>query len=442
MGPFLFVFDPDSPESAVDNSIAQKLQLFRPRGGGSQRSTEADNKLPVALALMPKFKMGTFAYYRPSGAGGNTGDGMVRLITDNTFVENGRRVHGIIGRDIIADSLIYRIDRDRGMLYISTAGHMTIPEGAQVINYTQNFSSKYGQFRRYLAKVQINDSHTTTLHLDLGGRHSTLRESISQKFGLPKVPMTAVLKDEYGTPKQVSAAYVAKSVKSGPVSASGLLMLPYSDKRIEEEELDGTLGMSFWKDYHLVVNWHKKRFYVSPRDEDPLTQAETRLSRWGDALSNCEHPGCVEIKIHGAPSDTPSDAQPSTSAPNPANASADEPAAESATAESATAESATAESATEVPQGTLAQTMTLEVMRESTVTHLGYDVTIGAVDDQGKLLKVPALVFSFKQGKVRLKTPALPAEYFAAEGFRVLDVTPVGTLGCQDSRCVHQIPAI
>ncbi|MBL4633246.1 MAG: retropepsin-like domain-containing protein [Kofleriaceae bacterium] len=150
-GPYLFLVDPDAPESSINVSIANGLKLRAARSEitmRTERPTEEDHIVRVGAVLINKMTIGTLSVRRMQ----------IRVHNDNTYWVGGRRVDGVLGRDIIADSLIYHFDRDQGMLYIATQGNLKVPENAKKLSFTQS----YGTLRRYLAEMKINQKHSVS----------------------------------------------------------------------------------------------------------------------------------------------------------------------------------------------------------------------------------------------------------------------------------------
>jgi len=146
---------------------------------------------------------------------------------------------------------------------------------------------------RRLVKGTI-DGQGATFHLDLGSTTSTFRESLWSKTNLTPHDQEAVLLDEAGTSHKSSKAVTA-SVEIAGVKSPPLTFVPYPDKRWETTDLDGTLGLDFFRPLSVWVDFNKHNYFIAPR-KDVLANAKERLMRWDLALK-CEHPGCVAVKI-------------------------------------------------------------------------------------------------------------------------------------------------
>ena len=422
-GPFLFMIDPDSEVSSIESSLQASLNLYAGRASG-QKQTEEDHLVRVIVAQVKKLTIGTLSVRTLQ----------VFVHDDGTFWSGGRRVRGVIGRDIISDSLIYSFDRDRGMMYIGTQGHLKAPDGAAPIKFTQSYS----RHRRYLAKIKLNNEHKVTMHMDLGARTSLLWPELIRKFKLPSIPVEAELVDEFGTVRRINSGTIAGIVEAGETTTNAMLMLPYADKRLEPEDLDGVIGMNFWSKFNVTVNWHRKKFWLQPRATDVAAGAETRMARWGDSLDACKQPACVAVSLQGLPAAAPAPA------PAPAEVPAEEAAAgeygEAAPAPAPVSPAPATAPATAPVSEAPGAALRLLIEREAPGTNFAYDVVIGAVDANGAaLLNMPLFLASFRSGVSSLLVEGLDPDFAKAAKFVVLDMNPVGTRGCEGQQCVYQL---
>ena len=282
--PVLFMIDPDSQESAIDSGLQSQLKPYSYQVG--DEISEADHRVHVFVAEILKLEIGELEVRNHK----------MRVFKMGALWSGGRMVRGILGRDIIADSLIFSADRDRGVAYLATQGHLKPPPGATVVGLTH-------YFHRQLATVTINRSHTARMHMDLGARTSMLWPSLLSSFGLPHIPVKAQLVDEYGVVRSVSAGGLAAKVAVGGQEIDGVMMLPFGDQRIQESdhELDGALGQNFFSRFLVTINWDQKKLWLKPRTADLVGSAEERLARWGGAFRGCADPACVKVELVRAP---------------------------------------------------------------------------------------------------------------------------------------------
>ncbi len=423
-GPFLFMVDPDSPESSVEASLQASLDLYARRSG--QRLTEDDHLTQIIIAEVKKMSIGDLSIRNMR----------VRVHDDGTYWSGDRRVRGILGRDVIADSLAFKFDRDQGMMYIGTQGHIKPPEDASTIRFTQS----YGKHKRHLSTIELNHKHKVSMHLDLGARTSMLWSKLIKKYKMPNVPLQAEVVDEYGTRYALRGGTIAGIVRANETEANALMMLPYSDKRMDEDDLDGILGQNFWSKYNITVNWHQKKLWVQTRNPDLTANATARIQRWGDQLEACETLACLRPTLKGRPEPVPVP----DSVPVPVPVADSEQIPEAPEATPGTEPTPVAMTTPQEPPAPMPvpasepADFSLLIERDAPGTEFAYDALIGAVDENGSLLDLPVFLASFAADVASLEMQNLSLEYGRAASFVVLDINPVGTRGCEGTQCIFQ----
>jgi len=197
-GPYLFMIDPDSPMSSIDEGIVSELDLYN--GLGPEQINENDDSIPVRQAEVRNLSVGNLT----------VSNRRVRVHKTGAFWSSGRRVRGLLGRNVIADSLVFAVDRDRGVAYLATQGHLDPPAGATAIHY-KNLTCRHctpgrsdtsiepSEVIRRLVSVRLNERYPVTMHLDIGARMSMLRPEKLRELGMPRLPIRATLVDELGT---------------------------------------------------------------------------------------------------------------------------------------------------------------------------------------------------------------------------------------------------
>jgi hypothetical protein len=260
-GPYLFAIDPDANVSSVDEDVAHEAGLRT--GQGPQMLDESDEQHPAFYAEILQWQLGTLTVSNKPAL----------LAKSGTYDREGRRVHGVIGRDIIADSLVFQFDRDQGLVTLSTTKAFVPPAAATPLPY-ETLNNKDENVDvvptpRRLVKASVDGKHET-MHVSLGEVASTLR------------------------PRSLGGATKA-TVKLGPITAEAAPFAGYRDRRWDEQWLEGDLGLSVFKGYDVAANWDGETFYVWPRTEQSLA---TRLGRWqSKTLTSCEHPGCATVEL-------------------------------------------------------------------------------------------------------------------------------------------------
>lgn len=398
-GPYLFAIDPDSPVSMVDSAIKSELKLYTVRG--PEIVDERDKRVNTGLAEVQTITLGSLKVRNKK----------FRVIMTGRYWINGRLVRGVIGRDIIADSLIFAYDRDKGMGYLATQGHMPPPSDSIKLGY-RRFNN------RKLVPAVINNKHKVELHMDLGGPVSMLWPAKIKKLHLPQLRVQATSMDEAGTIHRISGGTLIGILDvKGKVKSHGVYMLAYNDKRMNEVDLDGTLGQNFLKGHNLMANWHKTTFYLTPRDKDLGAHAAERLRRWGPAFDKCKNTACVDIKVVAAnakppgattPQPTPPGTTPPVDPKQPEAKKADPP------------------SVTATPNAGMPAppSHNLRVTREA-MTIGDYEVLVQAMGKDGKpLAQLQPLLVTLPKGVPVVQWSELPAGYEQAASFRVLDLSP------------------
>jgi hypothetical protein len=290
-GPYLFAIDPDANVSAIDMQVVAEAKLRN--GQGPHRIDEGGSQQIRAYAELLDFQIGSLTIDRRPAM----------MIPVGLYDSRGRHVSGVIGRDVLADSLVFGFDRDQGIAMLTTTKAFRPPPSSVDIKYqavsSRMLSVEVPPVPRRLASATINGA-AFSLHLDLGAKASQLRESRWVRAGLSPVPARFVLVDEAGTARTVTQAATAGSVVLGSATRnaarSDVVFVPYQDRRWETEGVDGTLGLSFFAGFSVWTHWDRATYHLVARG-DVMAQAAARLARWGNALPSCPHPGCITAAI-------------------------------------------------------------------------------------------------------------------------------------------------
>lgn len=400
-GPYLFVIDPDASASSIDEGLAAELGLITALG--PRLIDESDTSRPTKLAEVPAIGVGSLTVK------GRT----VTMHPNGAFATDGRNVRGVLGRDVIADSLVFGFDRDLGVAFLATREQFTAPATAMRIGYTRetiqrgsdteatSLGGPTGAVPRRVARAKIN-GQDAELHLDLGAVQSQLAPKRWKAARLAPVPYRASMIDELATTRNVDKAGIANHVELGAASAMGVVMIPYDDRRFDEEDVHGTLGLNFFTSFKVWADWHDHAFWLVPRDGEVETTAD-RIARWdAPVLMSCGEPACATAKLE------------SISVPAPA-------------------EPAAADGAPPEPPPP-----TLVVTREAAVADLAYELLLEAVGADGRPLGLPRLVATFVPGSKEIRQKLAPT--FTGARFRVLDVSPfVRVCPKADAGCVFEL---
>jgi hypothetical protein len=288
-GPYLFLIDPDAPISIVDVELV-KLASLRPISG-PERLDETDTQRARAYAELVGLEVGTLIVERREAM----------VVARHTYDAGGRRIHGVLGRDVIADSLVFGFDRDRGLAHLVVEKVFQPPAGAAVVSYAvlepHILNAKVLPGPRRLVRAEIGGA-AVPLHVDLGAVPSQLREGLWERAGLVARDVQLVAVDEVGTPRAVhkgsEVAQVTVAATPAPVTA-GAAFIPYADRRWEAQDVAGTLGLGFLAGDTVWANWHAAALYLAPRR---AVDAQARIARWDSpVLAGCKNPGCIQFRV-------------------------------------------------------------------------------------------------------------------------------------------------
>ncbi len=285
-GPYLFVIDPDAPHSILDGALASELELRT--AIGPKFLDETDTQRTSKTAEVLRIKLGTLTVKTRTFFLSNIG----------AYNTGGRQVRGVIGRDILADSLVFGFDRDRSMGYLATQKGFQVPPDAVAISYElrrNRVPTGIHIISRRMVNATIGGA-TFKLHVDLGDVPSQLREQKWAAAQLAPIAVQRTLTDEVGTRREVDRGAVASSVQLGAATARDVLFIPYGDKRWDEIHIDGTLGLGFFAGYTVWTNFDDNVMSLVPRATADLTTE--RVGRWGSAaLSACADPACSRAAL-------------------------------------------------------------------------------------------------------------------------------------------------
>jgi hypothetical protein len=287
-GPFVFAIDPDAHVSIIDEDVLAATKAAT--GEGPRMLDESDTEQNRFYAEILSWKIGPLTVQGPKPA---------QIVGKGTFDIDGRRVHGVIGRDTIADSLVLSIHRDDGLVVLSTQKAFKPPAGATPLKYSKLQSripnAETLPLPRRLVKAAIGDQ-TYAMHVDFGASTSQLRQHAWARAKLVASEIELGVVDEAGMLRKVKQTGRADSVRVASVASENVVFVPYVDKRWREQDIDGTLGLGFFKPFDVAVNWDTDTVYVKPRDPAKLSNAKGRLGRWvSDTFERCPNPGCVKI---------------------------------------------------------------------------------------------------------------------------------------------------
>ena len=154
---------------------------------------------------------------------------------------------GVIGRDILADSLVFTFDRDNGIIVLATQKAAPFPKDMTTFRYSlldsriQN--AEVLPISRRLVDVTIG-GQKFAMHVDFGQKPSQLRPRSWAKAGLAESDVKIALVDEVGMSRDVKKQGVAESVTVGPVTATMSRSCPTSTSAGTRTRLKARSGLT------------------------------------------------------------------------------------------------------------------------------------------------------------------------------------------------------
>jgi hypothetical protein len=303
-GPYLFAVDTDAPVSVITKHVYQDASL-QLADDTPTLADENDQQPKRSYADVLGVELGTLTLERLTG----------EVVADHVYDSDGRTIDGLIGRDVILDSLGFAFDRDRGTITLltpKTEARATEAFTAPPIKYTVLPAHPGAEIVARKVVTATIDGTPELVHLDFGATMSQLRDRDWDKAKLASSEIKGHVIDEVGTPRLVERAGVAANVTLGAVTAANVGFVPFADKRWRDGQLEGTLGLDFFAGDSVLVNWEQHAVYVKPRV--PLTSAiAQRIGRWQSSLMpQCEHLGCAVVTLIDPLANTPPEQRPAT----------------------------------------------------------------------------------------------------------------------------------
>ena len=353
-GPLLFAVNPRAA-SSIDRRVAERLGLYmeRTRIAVSGESDTIVNEMTERAEVL-KLEVGTL-----------TVTGQHFMVYPATGTYKNLDIAGVLGANVLDDTLVWTFDRDAQMIYIETQEVATPPAEAMTVE-----ASRINQ-NRFFADVKVGGK-TLDMEIDFERPASSVWPELAASAGL--APMGGQShRDAFGHQYRYDSGWLAPEVRIGQATVPELVMFPFTDKRVRKADYDGVIGRDVFARFNVTVNWHHEMIWLRPRNADAADAVAARLSRWGGALAACGEPGCVSSEI--------------------------------ATSETG----ATA----------------VMFSRDPSAAGLAYDVTLRAVNESGRPLPLPPLfaAFSPERDQVILAGPDA-APYAQAAAFRAIDITP------------------
>lgn len=297
-GPYVLLVDPDAHVSIVDQQVLKETAARV--GEGPHLLDESDTQQARFYAEILDMQLGTLTFKGPKPA---------QAVPAGTFDAGGRRIHGVLGRDLIAESLVLSFDRDAGALTLATQKGAK-PTGTAItysLLHSRIPNAEVRPISRKLVTASVNGV-PFALHVDFGAAVSQLRTRAWPKAKLTPKVAPLVLVDEVGMTREVKQEGVADTVSLGGITAQNVSFVPYADRRWPDQDLEGTLGLPFFKPFAVTANWDSRTIYLRPRTE---VDAATRIGRWqSKTLSGCANLGCIKGTVIDPLANAPAETKP------------------------------------------------------------------------------------------------------------------------------------
>jgi len=258
-GPYLFAIDPDERFSSLDEDVIKAAGLNT--GEGPHLLDESDTEHPSFVAEVRDLQLGTLTVTRSEA----------NAVRPGVLEREGRKVQGVLGRNIIADSLVFGFDRDLGVITL----------GTQKSFHAEGTPVPFEILDSKIENVDVVPAPLRLVSVQLGGKR------VQMNIALGRVASEL-------RPRSLPAAGVS-DVTVGSLQAEAVPFIGYRDRRWDDQYVEGNLSLSFFKHYAVTANWDKNTIYVRPRAEQPVA---TRIGRWqSKTLSSCEHAGCATVSM-------------------------------------------------------------------------------------------------------------------------------------------------
>ncbi|HEY1546231.1 MAG TPA: aspartyl protease family protein [Kofleriaceae bacterium] len=291
-GPYLFAIDPEANVSIIDERIVIDAGLLIDKGFSTRLYGEDGERRIRFNAELRTIQLGNLTIESRRAI----------VVPHETLAASGRDIRGVLGRNVLADSLVFGFDRDRGIGWLQTASTFSPPPGATRIEYSP---TRIGQNRAAQGLVHATiGGKPVVAEVQLGSAITRLRASLGQALGVGGAATTSIEFDPTGARRTLGVSATPVSISLGGLVNDHVAVAPLVDRsELPSNAMfyEATLGQSFFAPFSVVADWNDHAFYLKPRDRSVPTQL--RLGRWSD-LSRCQHAGCVTVTIAAAPPST------------------------------------------------------------------------------------------------------------------------------------------
>ena len=295
-GPYLFAIDPEANVSIIDERIAIEAHLTIDRGYNTRLYGEDGERRVRFNAEVRDIQVGNLVIESRRAI----------VVPHETLAATGRDIRGVLGRNVIADSLVFGFDRDRGVAWLETGASFKPPADATRVDYSP---TKVGGNKSEIPLAHaVVGGRDTVVELTLGSTISRLRPDIGQALGVGPATRPAIEFDATGARRTLGVSATPVKVMLGGAANDHVAVAPYIDRSELPSAamfFGGTLAQDFFAPFTVYADWNDHAFFLEPRDRSP--QTAVRLGRWAD-LARCPHLGCVTATIASPQAAASSDA--------------------------------------------------------------------------------------------------------------------------------------
>ena len=213
-------------------------------------------------------------------------------VRHDSLRREGRPIAGLIGADLLSNSLVVDVDRDAGVVRLRVAGTRpprVAPGGGDVQATTYVGGD--------LVVPVLLDGHTVRLALRMAAPRTAVWPQLLGPLAPASAPTREVVVDDTGTAATVDVAHVARTVRVDGVTVRDLPIATFDNQRYRYPVYDGVLGEDILSRYHVVVDKHHGVVELAPRATDVADGRRGRLLRWGDTFAACADDGCAAIRV-------------------------------------------------------------------------------------------------------------------------------------------------
>lgn len=286
-GPYLFAIDPEARDTIIDERIAIEAELLTDHGYNLRIRSEDDNVIrPRFRAELRDIRIGNLAIEVRQAV----------MVPHETFAPTGLAIRGVLGRNVIEDSLVFGFDRNRGVAWMQEASTFKPAPGATRIDYEIDKAGDNNS-PHSVVKAQIN-GRPSNVELMLGGVISRLRPEVLAALGVNGVAREVIEYDTTGTRRKVPVMATPVTVALGAATNDHVAVGAYINRVDTASDADffaGTLALDFFAPFRVMVDWANHSYFLEPLG-DVAADAQVRLGRWGD-FAACKQAGCVTVAL-------------------------------------------------------------------------------------------------------------------------------------------------